>query len=156
MIFNRDFIDFIQSLNAQKVKYVLVGGLAVVVHGHFRTTKDMDIFYEPSESNAINILNAIDEFGFAYLKLTTNDLLDKNGYIKLGREPNRIDLFCDLPGVAFDDVYEQAIDFEEEELKFKVIHINHLIANKEKVGRMQDKIDVKNLKKIIEKRKNKK
>ena len=58
----------------------------------------MDIFYEPSEENGRKVLDSISEFGFSYLKLTMEDVLDRNGYIKLGREPSRIDLFCDLPG----------------------------------------------------------
>src|SRR6266498_803728 len=122
MIFNNDFIDFIRLLDKDNVKFVLVGGLAVVIHGHYRTTKDMDIFYEGSEENGKKVLGTINEFGFSYLKLTLNDMLDKNGYIKLGREPVRIDLFCDLPGVTFDEVYKDAIEYEEEDLKFKVIH----------------------------------
>ena len=153
MIFNNDFIDFILLLNKREVKFVLVGGLAVVIHGHFRTTKDMDIFYEGSEENGKKILETINEFGFSYLKLTLDDVLDSNGYIKLGREPVRIDLFCDLPGVTFDEVYKDAIEYQEDGLKFKVIHVNHLIANKTKVGRLQDLDDVKKLRKIIEKKK---
>ena len=153
MIFNNDFIDFIQLLNKREVKFVLVGGLAVVIHGHFRTTKDMDIFYEGSEENGKKILETINEFGFSYLKLTLDDVMDSNGYIKLGREPIRIDLFCDLPGVTFDEVYKDAIEYQEDGLKFKVIHVNHLIANKTKVGRLQDLDDVKKLRKIIEMKK---
>jgi predicted nucleotidyltransferase len=153
MIFNNDFSDFIRLLSKRKVKFVLVGGLAVVIHGHFRTTKDMDIFYEGSEENGKKILDCINEFGFGYLKLTLDDVLDKSGYIKLGREPVRIDLFCDLPGVSFDDVFKEAIMYKEEEMEFKVIHINHLITNKLKVGRLQDLDDVKKLRKIIEKKK---
>jgi predicted nucleotidyltransferase len=112
----------------------------------------MDLYFEGTVENGRKVLEGINEFGFAGLKLTVEDLLDKNGYIKLGREPVRIDLFCDLPGVQFDEVYQDAIDFEDEDLKFKVIHVNHLIENKLKVGRLQDKDDVKKLKKIIEKR----
>lgn len=153
MIFNSDFSDFIKILNKRKAKFVLVGGLAVLIHGHFRTTKDMDIFYEGSEENGKKILEGINEFGFSYLKLTMDDVLDKNGYIKLGHQPVRIDLFCDLPGVTFDEVYKDAIDYDEEDLQLKVIHVNHLIENKTRVGRLQDLDDVKKLKKIIEKRK---
>ncbi|HZI52856.1 MAG TPA: nucleotidyltransferase [Chitinophagaceae bacterium] len=153
MIFNSDFSDLIKILNERKARFVLVGGLAVLIHGHFRTTKDMDIFYESSEENGRKILDGINEFGFSFLKLTLDDILDKGAYIKLGREPVRIDLFCDLPGVSFDEVYRDAIDYDEEGLQLKVIHINHLIENKTKVGRLQDLDDVKKLKKIIEKRK---
>jgi predicted nucleotidyltransferase len=153
MIFDQNYIDFIHLLNKADAKYVLVGGLAVVIHGHFRTTKDMDLFYEPSEENAAKVLNVINEFGFAYLRLTVADLMDYKGYIKLGNNPVRIDLFCDLPGVSFKEVYEDAIDYNEEVVNFKVIHINHLLTNKKFVGRLQDLDDVKKLTKIIAKRK---
>ncbi len=79
MIFNSDFFDFMKILNERKAKFVLVGGLAVLIHGHFRTTKDMDIFYEGSEENGKKILEEINEFGFSYLGLTMEDNLDKNG-----------------------------------------------------------------------------
>jgi predicted nucleotidyltransferase len=153
MIFNKDFADFIKILNGKNVKYVLVGGLAVLMHGHFRTTKDMDIYYEGSKENGKKLLECLDEFGFGFLKLSLDDILDKDGYIKLGREPVRIDLFCDLPGVEFDEVYRDAITIEDEDLKIKVIHVNHLITNKLKAGRLQDLDDVKKLTKIIEKKK---
>ena len=156
MIFDKDYIDFIAILNKYEVKYVLVGGLAVVIHGHFRTTKDMDIFYEGSEENAKKVLNSINEFGFGYLKLTVADLMDMGGYIKLGQQPVRIDLFCDLPGVKFKDVYGIALDYQEDDFELKVIHINHLIENKMIVGRLQDMDDVKKLKKILELKKRKK
>lgn len=152
MIFDENFVDFINLLEKQQARFVLVGGLAVLIHGHFRTTKDMDIFYDKSDDNALKVLNAINEFGFGYLKLTIEDIQDERGYIQLGREPVRIDLFCDLPGVIFPKVYEQAFLYEEDGFKLKVIHINHLIENKTKVGRLQDLDDVKKLKKIRDKR----
>jgi hypothetical protein len=43
-IFNNDFRDFIAKLNAYDVEYVLVGGLAVILHGYVRGTGDMDIW----------------------------------------------------------------------------------------------------------------
>jgi predicted nucleotidyltransferase len=156
MIFNNNFSDFINLLEEHKVRYVLVGGLAVVMNGHFRTTKDMDIFYEGKKENCIRLLKAIQEFGFGYLRLTIDDLMDGAGFIKLGREPERIDLFCELPGVEFEEVHKHAFDYKEERDPFvvKVIHINHLIQNKKAVGRHQDLDDVKKLEKIL-KRKNK-
>ncbi len=117
MIFNKDFSDFISLLEKENVRYVLVGGLAVLMNGHFRTTKDMDIFYEPTEENCLNLLKVIDKFGFKYLKLTQQDLMDKNGFIKLGREPERIDLFCDLPGVSFGEVYKSAFQYKDDDTR---------------------------------------
>jgi len=42
-IFNEDFQEFISALNKHNVEYILVGGYAVVLHGHSRTTGDLDI-----------------------------------------------------------------------------------------------------------------
>lgn len=125
------------------------------VHGVYRTTKDMDIFFEGSEDNSKRVLEAINVFGFESLNLTIEDLMDKNGYIQLGNEPVRIDLFNSLPGVEFDEVYEDAFEHEEEGIKFKVIHVNHLIQNKNTVGRLQDLDDVKKLKKLLAKKEKK-
>ena len=50
-IFNQDFKDFIESLNAHDVKYILVGGYSVILHGYPRTTGDMDLWVERSEEN---------------------------------------------------------------------------------------------------------
>lgn len=43
MILDDNFIDFIECLNANSVSFVLIGGYAVVIHGHSRTTGDMDL-----------------------------------------------------------------------------------------------------------------
>ncbi|MEO6720977.1 MAG: nucleotidyltransferase [Ferruginibacter sp.] len=152
MIFEKDFSDFIALLNKNQVKYVLVGGMAVVIHGHHRSTKDMDIFYERSIGNCEKLLKSINEFGLKYLDITQDDLMDVNGFIKLGYEPVRIDLFCELPGVEFDEVYRQSIKYEDGGVLMQVIHVNHLIENKIAVGRLMDKDDVNKLRKIIKKR----
>jgi|APCry1669192700_1035426.scaffolds.fasta_scaffold00478_6 predicted nucleotidyltransferase len=150
MIFDDNYIDFINLLKKYEVKFVLVGGLAVVVHGHYRTTKDMDLFYECSEENCLKLIKSINDFGFKYLNLSIEDLMDSSGYVKLGNAPVRIDLFCDLPGVNFEEVYKMAFDYTEDGIELKVIHVNHLIQNKLTVGRDQDLSDAKKLKKIIE------
>lgn len=112
----------------------------------------MDIFYERTVENCETILKSINEFGLRYLKLTTDDLMDTEGFIKLGNAPVRIDLFCELPGVDFESVYAESIEYEDDDIKMRVIHVNHLIANKEAVGRLQDLDDVNKLRKIIKKR----
>ncbi|HEX9117507.1 MAG TPA: hypothetical protein VGA61_15665 [Anaerolineae bacterium] len=53
---NQDFKEFIQSLNANGVRYLVVGGYAVAVHGHPRYTKDIDIWIEASAENALRIV----------------------------------------------------------------------------------------------------
>ena len=59
-IFNSDFRDFISALNSQSVRYILVGGYSVILHGYPRTTGDMDIWVERSVENYQNIKKAFD------------------------------------------------------------------------------------------------
>lgn len=57
-IFNSDFRDFIMALNKNAVKYILVGGYSVILHGYSRTTGDMDIWVERSDENYSKIVKA--------------------------------------------------------------------------------------------------
>ncbi len=50
-IFNDDFRDFIDCFNKSNVKYILVGGYSVILHGYSRTTGDMDIWVERTKKN---------------------------------------------------------------------------------------------------------
>lgn len=43
---NQDFKEFIQLLNEYEVRYLVIGGYAVAIHGHPRYTKDLDIWIE--------------------------------------------------------------------------------------------------------------
>ena len=71
---NQDFKEFIQSLNDNQVRYLVVGGYAVAFHGYPRYTKDMDIWIEMTVKNARNMVRALEQFGFASLGLKEKDL----------------------------------------------------------------------------------
>ena len=47
-MFNQDFKEFVESLNARQVRYLIVGGYAVAFHGYPRYTKDLDVWIESS------------------------------------------------------------------------------------------------------------
>lgn len=50
-IFNPDFLEYLDLLNQFEVEYVLVGGMAVNLHGYQRSTGDMDLFVSPTTQN---------------------------------------------------------------------------------------------------------
>ena len=52
-IFNQDFREFLNALNNNKVKYLLVGGYSVILHGYSRTTGDMDIWVDRTKENYV-------------------------------------------------------------------------------------------------------
>jgi len=113
----------------------------------------MDFFVERTIANAEKLIKAIDDFGFGSIGFTIEDIMDENGFMRMGKEPLRIDILSSLPGITFDEVINSAEVYEEDGVKIKVIHINHLIKNKLAVGRPQDIADVKALQKIINRKK---
>ena len=66
---SQDFREFIQSLNANHVRYLVVGGYAVALHGHPRYTRDLDLWVETNAENAANLIRALEQFSFASLGL---------------------------------------------------------------------------------------
>jgi len=58
-----EFKEFVQYLNKNKIKYLLVGGWAVGIYGHPRATKDIDFLFSNDEKNLKRIKKALDEFG---------------------------------------------------------------------------------------------
>ena len=62
-IFKEDFRDFIQQLNNHDVRYILVGGYSVILHGYTRTTGDMDIWVDRTKENYKKLGHAFFEFG---------------------------------------------------------------------------------------------
>ena len=83
MVLNQDFKEFIQSLNENNVRYLIIGGYAVAYHGHPRYTKDLDVWIEFDRENAVNLLNALSQFGFGSLGLTTEDFLTPDQKISI-------------------------------------------------------------------------
>lgn len=55
---SRDYEEFIAALNAHGVRYLVVGALVVAFHARPRATKDLDIFIEPTATNAAKVLAA--------------------------------------------------------------------------------------------------
>lgn len=133
------------QLEQHGVRYLVVGGIAVAVHGTPRYTKDLDLWVECSSENASRIVAAIDAFGLGSLGLTDADFLDPDMVIQLGYEPNRIDLLTSLTGVTFADAYPRRHHVELEGMRIPIIDRESLVANKVALGRPHDLDDVKGI-----------
>jgi hypothetical protein len=141
----KDFRDLLELLNRHQVRYLVVGGFAVAVHGTPRYTKDLDIWIEVSPDNAARLVAVLDEFGFASLGLRTEDFLDPDVVIQLGYEPNRIDFLTKLTGVEFAEAYPARVSITINEIDVPLIDRASLIANKRALGRPHDLDDAKGL-----------
>ena len=145
MVLNKDFREFIGLLNAHNVRYLVVGGYAVALHGYPRYTKDLDIWILIDLANAESLTTALHEFGFAGLAAT--DFLEPDEIVQLGNPPNRIDLITTCEGLEFESAYplRQKVNLDGLEVYF--LDLESLLVNKRTVGRPQDKADVSNLQK---------
>ena len=146
MVITQDFKEFIESLNGNDVKYLVIGGFAVAFHGHPRYTKDLDIWVNSTNSNVKKLLKALNDFGFGSLGLTLEDFLNPENVIQLGCPPNRIDLVTEINGVNFELCYVQKVETQIDGLKVNFIDLKNLKKNKRATGRTQDLADLENLK----------
>lgn len=145
MVLNKDFKEFIELLNQNKVKYIIIGGYALAFHGHPRYTKDLDIWIYADEKNSKKLIHCLDEFGFSVPELKSSDLLVKDQVIQLGYPPTRIDLLTSASGIDFNDCYHSKILIEIDGLSINFIDIDNLIKNKKATGRLQDLADIEKL-----------
>ena len=138
----KDFVELLALLNARKVRALIVGGYAFVYHARPRTTKDIDIWVEPTPDNAGRLLEALDEFGFGGVGLTAEDFLKPGRFVQLGYPPRRIDLITSLKAVEFEEAWEGRVEDYIEDVKVCILGVPELIRNKKAVGRPQDQADV--------------
>ena len=140
-IFNRDFQDFIQALNQASVRYVLVGGYAVILHGYNRTTGDR------TEFNYQRLSVAFEIFGMPMFDMTIGNFLenDEMDVFTFGRPPVSIDIMVSVKGLNFNDIYEGADNKMIEGLAVKLISRSDLILAKKESGRHKDMDDIDHL-----------
>jgi hypothetical protein len=142
---NQDFKEFIQSLNDNQVRYLVVGGYAVALHGYPRYTKDIDIWVDMDAANAAHAVRALEQFGFGSLGLQAADFLVPDQIIQLGYPPSRIDLLTTVPGVDFASCYPLRVQVEMEGVNVSFIDLDNLKKSKKSSGRLQDLADLENL-----------
>jgi len=109
------FFQVIEQFEQEKVEYVLIGGLAVVLHGFPRFTQDIDIFVRPTEENVAKIRKALQKlFNDTSIEEITSEELDKYPVIRYGTpEGFNIDLIGRIgEAFGFDDMRYQEVVLE--------------------------------------------
>jgi len=145
-IFNEHFRDFIQALNENDVEYVLVGGMAVILHGYVRGTGDMDIWVNKTKGNYKKLVKAFTQFGMPVFDMTEKAFLGNEFDVwGIGVQPVRIEIMTAVKGLNFEETYKLSQLYDEEGLKIRFIHLNHLIEAKKAAGRFRDLDDIDQL-----------
>jgi predicted nucleotidyltransferase len=147
-----DYEEFIASLNENRVKYLIVGAQALAYHARPRATKDLDIFIEPSAMNAGRVLQSLKTFFGVETGYTISDLVQPGTIIQLGVAPVRIDLLTTIAGLSnFADAWKNRVDAAFGANRAHFIGLDDLIKAKQASNRLQDRADVRVLKKVRKK-----
>ncbi len=159
--------EVLKAFQKEKVKYVLVGGFAVNLLGSMRSTADLDILVEMSDSNLERIVKILKKQGYAVKqpvdpiriadKKTREDWI-KNKHMKAFNfykedELKEIDIIIESP-ISFDEAKKRPIIIKVGNLRLPVISIDNLIRMKKNTGRTIDKLDIEELNRIKGLRKN--
>jgi len=153
--------EILKAFKRQKIKYVIVGGIAVNLLGSMRSTADLDILVKMSDDNLVKIVKILKKYGYRTKqpvdpmkiadKETRKDWI-KNKHMKAFNfykedELKEVDIIIESP-VSFEEAQENSIRIKIDNLILPVISINKLIKMKRKTGRAIDKLDIEELKKI--------
>lgn len=98
-------VDLCRLFDAHHVEFPLIGGQAVIAPGYPRLTKHFDLWVRPTAVNGARILTALSEFGTPLTDLSSDQFTNPSTIIMLGRDPFRMDLLADIPGVDFDSAW---------------------------------------------------
>lgn len=146
--FSADVKEFLLLLAEYQVRYLIVGGEAVIYHGRSRLTGDVDIFYELEESNIDSLYSALKKFWDNNIPGITdkNELTDFGTIIQFGVPPNRIDLLNEISGVSFQEAWSNKITedltINKENVPIYYIGKSELKKNKKAAGRPKDLDDL--------------
>jgi predicted nucleotidyltransferase len=153
--FSRDVLDLLRILSRRDVRYLIVGGEAVIHYGYARLTGDIDLFFDSSSENAERLFEALKEFWEGPVPEIDSgeELLEPGVIFQFGVPPNRIDLMNRIDGVEFAACWDGrlTVPLSAEGANFQAhyIGIGQLIVNKEASGREKDLDDLRFLRQRV-------
>jgi hypothetical protein len=135
-----------EALNRSQAKYLVIGGIACILHGYVRATTDVDVLIERTFTNAERVLEALATVGYGFAREWAAAEILKRPITVIGDDP-AVDVFT----VAWKVKYEQAVKrssiVELESVSIPLIGIDDLIDTK-RTGRLQDAADIEVLEEI--------
>lgn len=138
------------ALNRAKVKYLVIGGIACVLHGYARATDDIDILIERTERNASRILKALAGLGYGFARDWTAAEILKRQITVIGDDP-RVDIFTVACSVKYDQAAPRGDTVAVGGVRIPLIGLGDLIETK-RTGRLQDAADIEVLEEIRRRR----
>ncbi len=155
-------LHLLQLLTEDKVDFVLVGGLAVSLHGYQRVTMDVDVTMAMDDQNIQRFIRCARKANLQPImpipldSLANPDLLSQwhreKGMLAFGlRGPETMSTILDIlirPSVTYAQLKREAQRIDVGSMQIPIASIDHLIAMKTGTGRSKDRIDIQELEKI--------
>ena len=156
--------DIFKKFNSDNIQYLVVGGIAVNLHGVPRTTQDLDLMINLEKNNIIKIIKNLTALGYKpKLPVNPEDLAnDKKRQEWIDKKNLKaftfyhekypaleVDLLVCYP-ISYEEAEKNKIIKKADDLIIPLISIKDLIKLKEPVNRKQDISDIAMLKKILE------
>jgi hypothetical protein len=160
----RFFEDTIRALNDGQVRYVVVGGLAVILHGHIRHTYDLDLIVDLTPAEAHRAMGALTGLGFRpKVPVKAEDFADPEARARWIEEKGMtvfsfwdpvdssliVDVFVDEP-IPFEDLWSRSVVLPLKSTEVRVASIPDLIELKRRAGRPMDLMDIEVLEDMLE------
>ncbi len=153
--------DLLLSLTAANVEFVVIGGVAVGVHGFVRATKDLDIVPDPTPENLTRLAHLLAEIDAQHVGLedfspeefpydpTDPAQLAEGANFRLVTSHGPLDILQWVSGIEADQAYpelaKEALTVRFRDIGISVCGIEHLRAMKRAAGREQDLADLREL-----------
>ena len=158
------YLPLFKALNEANVQYIVVGGIATILHGYVRATSDIDLVVDLQVEEATKVITVLTEAGYVpkvpvkameFADSTKREqwITEKGMQVFSMYQPTNplltIDLFVKQP-IAYSELYERSVVMNLEGTNIRVCSIDDLIAMKKLAGRPKDLADIEKLTKIKE------
>ncbi len=156
------YIPLFKALNDADVQYIVVGGIATILHGYVRATADVDLVVDLQVDEASKVISVLTEEGFKpRIPVQAMEFADEQKRNQWINEKGMqvfsmyhpdvsgmsVDLFVHHP-VPYKDLYERSVIMDLDGVKVRVCSIDDLISMKQQAGRHKDLADIEQLTKI--------
>ena len=155
-IFINEHVQVLRALLRNEVKFLLIGGYAVIHYGYGRTTGDMDIWLQLGSENKNRLLKALAEFGIETDDLDQLEAMDFSKPMPvffIGEAPRRIDFITIVNNISFEEAIKEVNYFPVDNITIPVIQYQHLLLTKSGTSRAKDLADIEELERINKYRK---
>jgi len=141
------YLQLFKALNAARVKYLVIGGLAAIAHGIPRNTKDADIAVLPNKQTYAKLLRVLKKLRFGTAHLTNPEKMMQSK-VTIFDDYIRVDILSEAPGLDFEKCWKDRAVFNVDGVRINFVSLEDLIHLKRATGRQQDLEDAESLEKI--------